>query len=279
MSANSLIPMVFITMDFYSGLAVGISSISAIGVYVAPLLHDKVKRSRDLRETHKRELIIHVLKPLIRQINYFLYQEIAIRQDQRFEKIAPDMVNTYAGRNFDFVGIEPVYTSFKDIGKNNDEWFDEGLFNDLKNHYNNLCEEIKLTRGILATNMPTYVRKRWELINELYDKLSLKFNSSFNGPDDLGNMVTVAVMRLLYYEQREWQVLYDTMKSVAGFSAAIQDILSDVDFDAKVGEIAKIQQTVVDSLNKLRGNLNKEATSGAQLKGDCHYLGKQQLFN
>lgn len=275
MSANSLIPRVFITMDFYSGLAVGISSISAIGVYVAPLLHDKVKRSRDLRETHKRELVIHVLKPLIRQINYFLYQEIAIRQDQRFEKITPDMVNKYADRKFDFVGIEPVYTSFKDSGINDDEWFDNGLFSDLKNHYNNLSEEVKLTRGILTTNMPTYVRKRWELINELYDTLSSKFNAPFNGPDDLGNMVTVAVMRLLFYKQSEWQVLYDTMKNIPGFNAAIQDIISDVGFNAKVGEIAKIQETVVESLNKLRGNLNKEATSGAQLKGDCHYLGKK----
>ena len=275
MSANSLIPMVFITMDFYSGLAVGISSISAIGVYVAPLLHDKVKRSRDLRETHKRELIIHVLKPLIRQINYFLYQEIAIRQDQSFAKITPDMVNKYADRKFDFVGFEPVYTSFKDSGKNNDEWFDNGLFSDLKNHYNNLSEEVKLTRGILTTNMPTYVRKRWELINELYDTLSSKFNAPFNGPDDLGNMVTVALMRLLFYQQSEWQALYDTMKNIPGFNAAIQDITSDVGFNTRVDEIAKIQSTIVDSLNKLRGQINKYATSGAKLEGTCNYLGKK----
>jgi hypothetical protein len=142
MSANSLTISVFITMDFYSGLAVGISLISAIGVYLAPLINDKVKRRRDRRETHKRELTVHVLKPLIRQINYFLYQEIAIRQDQSFGKITPDMVNKYANRKFDFVGVEPDYTSFNDLRKNNDEWFDEGLFSDLKNHYYNLSEEM-----------------------------------------------------------------------------------------------------------------------------------------
>jgi hypothetical protein len=258
-------------MDFYSGLAVGISSISAIGVYLAPLLLDKVKRCRDRRETHKRELTIHVLKPLIRRINYFLYQEIAIRQDQRFNKITPDMVNKYADRNFDFVDNETVYTSFNDLGKNNDEWFDGDLFSDLKNHYNNLSEEVKRTRGILTTDMPTYVRKRWELINELYDTLSSKINA----PDDWGNMVTVVLMRLFYYKKDEWQTIYDTMKNIPGFSAAIQDVISNEGFNTKADEIAKIQKTIVDSLNELRGDINKEATSGAQLKGDCHYLGRK----
>ena len=177
MSANSLILMVFIVMDFYSGLAVGISLVSAIGVYLAPLFHDKVKRSRNQRETHKREITNHVLKPLIRQISYFLYQEIAIRQDQSFRKITSDMVNKYADRKFDFVGIEPVYISLNDPRKSNDEWFDEDLFSDLKNHYNILSDEVNHTRGILTTSMPTYVRKRWELINELYDTLSSKINS------------------------------------------------------------------------------------------------------
>jgi hypothetical protein len=32
---------------------------------------------------------------------------------------------------------------------------------------------------------------------------------------------------------------------------------------------------MVDSLNELRGHINKEATSGAELEGDCHYLGKK----
>ena len=262
-------------MDFYTCFAVVVSSASAVGVYLAPLINDKVKRSRDLRETHKRELTIHALKPLIRQINYFLYQEIAIRQDQSFEKITPDMVNKYANRKFDFVGFEPVYTSFKDSGKNNDEWFDNGLFSDLKNHYNNLNEEVKLTRGILTTYMPTYVRKRWELINELYDTLSSKFNAPSNGPNDLGNMVTVALMRLLFYQQSEWQALYDTMKNIPGFNAAIQDVISDEGLNNKADEIAKIQSTIVDSLNKLRGQINKYATSGAKLEGTCNYLGKK----
>lgn len=275
MSANSLILRVFIPMDFYSGLAIGISLVSAIGVYLAPLLHDKVKRCRDRRETHKRELTTHVLKPLVRQINYFLYQEIAIRHDQSFEKITPDMVNKYAGRNFDFVGIEPVYISFNDPRKNNDEWFDEDLFSDLKNHYNNLSEEVYHSRGILKVNMPTYVRKRWELINELYDTLNSKLNAPYNGPDGLGNMVTVALMRLLFYEQGQWKALYDTMKNIPGFSAAIQGIISDKGFNTKVDEISKFQKTMVGSLSELRSNINKEATSGAELEGDCHYLGNK----
>jgi hypothetical protein len=277
MSANSFTVRVFLLMNFYNGVAIValvISLVSAIGVYLAPLIHDKVKRSRDSREIHKRELTVHVLKPLIRQINYFLRQEIAIRQDQSFEKIPSDMVDKYANRNFDFVGIEPIFISFKGLGENNDGWFDENLFNDLKNHYSKLNEDVNHTRGILTTYMRTYVRKRWELINDLYDILSPKFKDPYNGPHDLGNMVTVALMRLLFYEQQQWQALYDKIKNIPDFDKAIEVIMSDDDFKTKADEISKIQKTVVDSLLNLRNNINREATSGAKLEGNCNYLGK-----
>ena len=88
-------------------------------------------------------------------------------------------------------------------------------------------------------------------------------------------MVTVALMRLFFYKQDEWQGLYDTMKNIPGFSAAIQDIISDVSFNTKADGISRIQNTLVDSLKELRGKINEEATSGAELEGDCHYLGKK----
>jgi hypothetical protein len=74
-------------MDFYSGLAVGVSAVSAVGVYLPPLVNDRIRRLRDSREMHKQQLVKHVLKPLIVQIGYFLFEEITIREDQDFKKL------------------------------------------------------------------------------------------------------------------------------------------------------------------------------------------------
>lgn len=281
-------------MDFYAGLAIGISSISAIGVYLAPLIQDKVKRSRDSREMHKQELTVHVLKPLIRQINYFLRQEIAIKQDQSFEKTTDDLVNKYANRKFDFVGIEPIYTSPKDLGKDN-EWFDSDLFSDLENHFPDLSKEINEARDIITRSMPTYVRSRWELVGMLEDwlrpllyDLADKFyensnhkKSGITSADDMMRRekwkrvgILVALMKLFYYPNEQWPTLFETANSIDGLMKIVDTILEKDNIRKQADELIKIQNNITGPLDTLRNHLNEVATSGKILPGKCHYLGK-----
>ncbi len=232
MSAKSLT-----FMSFYSGLAVGISVVSAVGVYLSPLINDRIKRLRDSREMHKQQLVKHVLKPLIRQIGYFLFQEIAIREDQDFKKISEEWIKKYTERKFDFVGTEPIYSSLEEIGNVKDEWYDSDLFSDLENHFPELAKEVGRSRATVTTSMPTYVKLTWQLVGELDDLLRPQLNDLaqriYDASDNkkAGKMtgedlergrgytrigIIVALMKLFFYPTEQWPNLLEMASKIDG---------------------------------------------------------------
>lgn len=275
-------------MEFYTGLAVGISLVSAIGVYLSPVITEHYKSKTEKREIHKNELTIHVLKPLIGKIEYFKRTEFQLSQNQSFDKVPKEIIQRYSKRTFDFVGIEPIYMPISEVGKNDTSWFDKDLFDDLKNHYPQLDKEISQTRSILVTHMPSYVEKFRKLINRLYeviepelDYLDKQSNSISAGTNNrkyssyARTLVTISLLKLFYYPVTQWQDLYENFRSESKLMDIVDKTVEDDDLRKEVDNIVgEIQNKIVESLDNLRNHLNRNVTSGRKLSGNCHYLGK-----
>ena len=265
--------------DTLSLFAIAISVLSAIGVYLSPIINSHLNK-RDLnRENHKKDLINHVLYPLIDGIQTFQYHEFSISS---IGYIVPDndTLKRFKNRVYDFITTIPS-------SKDSNGWFDYSLYHDYVNHNKHLYDEIESDRIRLKKDMPIYVEKKWNLIIELSKKfeecvsnyireVTTKQGVSFGGEENIlkMNLISIALMKLLDPDNPNLSPLESQfsgeksimLKSVYRTieSSGIQSIAEDL--------LVK-QEEIQNYLTSIRNKIFEEATSGKKLNGTCHRLG------
>ncbi|MCL6090337.1 MAG: hypothetical protein M1393_04780 [Candidatus Thermoplasmatota archaeon] len=273
--------------ELLSIIALVISIISASGVYVAPIIHSHFSKKSNQREEHKKSIKENVLKPLIHGINYFIRNQVRIYLTEGILSLpSEEILQRYIRGIFDFK-ITPQTISINDIPDEN-EWFDSDLYSDFKCHNSKLYEEIEEVESYIKEKMPIHVKKRWRLVIDIYTKIKQTVSDFVNKEvdrsgvfgvgekDDLTAVSTkVALLRLLEADPASTGLdsLSSRLVGKTEILIEIENIVSDKEFMKKAEKLCEVENEILKTLSDLRSDINREATSGAKLKGKCHYLG------
>lgn len=266
------------TGNIYLDISVAISVISVIGVFLSPYVNYIMQKRRESRDLHKTELRKHALKPLIRGINSFWEQNLRIDEfHTRPVEISEKEANDYAfGSLYSIKASIPLPISISKIGSTDpDEWFDEALYNDMKNHYVALFNVVEDAESFLQDKMPKLVWDRWMLTNELHRRISptiQKIDPTTNSTSKEEAAVTGMLLNLLGNPRQNWPNLYNTMES-ANLMPEMLNIVGDADLIKAGIELNNEYGAIQTKLFKeVRPKIEVKVISGKELTGNCCYL-------
>lgn len=267
--------------------ALAVSIVSASGVYFAPFVHNYVNTKNQQRESHKMEIRKHVFLPLDRGINHFIQNDVQAYLTAGFASIpSEDTIERYKRAAFDFKKA-PTTISVTEL-PNTTDWFDDDLYSDLHCHNDTIYQEIERAGKEIKVKMPIHVEKHWRLKIRLYSTLKpfvtsfVKAEAEASGIygmteiEDISSVSTIIAMLKLLQADPDSTGLYNLMSRLAGKETIlieIEKIAADNDFIKMADDLLKVENEVLKLLMDLRSHINKEATSGSKLKGNCHYLG------
>lgn len=277
--------------DALSIIALIISIVSASGVYIAPLIHGYFNKKATQRDLHKQEIREHVFYPLILGINYYIQHEVMAYLTGGIARIpSKTEIDRYAKGPFDFK-ISPQTITINEANNQN-YWFDEDLYSDLKCHNSELHSQIEEAESYINRNMPSHVKGRWNLTAEIYNKLKpvveeydhREFESSgvlsLGEVDDLTSLTSmVALLKILNANPSSTGLenLSSRLSGKKELQDEVERIASEIELSKMAEELKEKENGLVQKLTELRSKINREATSGSNLKGKCHYLGYEKV--
>lgn len=274
--------------DLLAITAIIISLISALGVYIAPILHEHFSKKLKARDEHKKEITKHILKPLIAGINYFIQSEILSFRTTGIYIPSENELQSFINRPFS-LNISPAWGS---ESESNDEWFDDDLYSDFRFHNGELYTKMEDAKNWLNERMPFYVEKRWRFTIAVYDEIEssakkyverIVKESGVYSPTESNEMTSVStkisLLRLMQFDSMSTALesLESRISGKKEIVEAVEKCVSNNGFIQQAAELCGLEQEITKYLEKLRNDINWEATSGAKLQGKCHYLGYNVL--
>ena len=264
--------------EILSLIAIAISFLSVIAVFLSPIINSRLNKKTSDRESHKRDLINYALNPLIQGIETFLYSEFSISQ---IGYIAPDeaTLKIYKNRVFDFTATIPR-------SKDSNDWFDFNLYQDYKNHNKDLYDDMEAVRIRLKKDMPIYIEKRWKLIialsrmfeecvSKYIREVTTKQGMSLGGEEnDLKmKLISIALMKMLDPDNPDLlplESLFSGEKLLMLETAYL--VIESSGIQSMAEDLSVNQDRIIQYLISTKNRIFEEATSGKKLNGTCHRL-------
>ena len=265
--------------DTLSLFAIAISVLSAIGVYLSPIINSRLNKKDLNRENHKRDLNNHALYRLVEGVQTFQYHEFSISP---IGYMVPDddTLKRFKNRVFDFITTIPS-------SEDSNNWFDYSLYQDYVNHNKHLYDEIEAVRIRLNKDTPIYVEKRWNLIIELSKKIdscvskyirevTTKQGIIVVGEENIlkRELISIALMKLLDPDSPNIFPLesqFSGEKSI--MLESVYRIIESSGIQSMAEDLRVRQEEIQNYLTSTRNKIFEEATSGKKLNGTCHRLG------
>lgn len=268
--------------DLISGIALGVSTFSALGVYITPVLQDWRKSKIDNLKNHKRAIEEYVLNPLrVRLIDYMDYYLYKYKRDG-IVVYSEKEIKEVTSNQGDFIHIPPLMQIYSRIGDkdNQGRMFNLRLYEDYRNHDPEMYNQIESKRLSVSKIVQSFQERKMAFTRKIYEKLRPEIEKDL--PTDKSSQIEdtallatkVSLLQFLGPGNVDMNNLRNRLSGLDNTISTMDSLRGKEEFLEVEDVLSEYDRDIMNEILDLEHEIYLKATSGKKLGGDCHYLGK-----
>lgn len=257
-------------MDFYTDVTLAVLVVTAIGVFLGPLLAERKKKLNERRNSHFNKIKNECLKPLIASITETLWNNFTLRE-ANYNYQSSLQHKDYL--NSGLTDIKLWYSLTRNVNRP-DLTLNNLLCDDLQNHFPELKESIDEVQKFLDTHCREYEIKRNELVIKLFEILEskIRYTDVQQQNNEIGMVVCTALFCVLDYDRSYWPNYYNITNS----NGTLKIIRETIDNQEEIKSLGKVVKSIHDKarskLPHLQIEMEKIIDYERDMKGKCNYI-------